>query len=264
MTDAIFLPQDGHFVPTKRAGSPWGDEVLHGGPPAGLLAGAIERFVDDAEMQVCRFTIDLFRPVPMAPLTVSTRTVRAGRRIHVVESTLRAEGVDVCRATGLLLRATTGSGIQPVGAISPPPGPDGIESSVLGAGVRSAGPRRQGFHTTAEIRRVPAMQEGGPAAAWISIPVLMVAGEAITPLVRAAATSDFVNAIGGINRPAEMGTINADTTLYLQRPPRGEWIALQVERSVEATGLGVSAALVFDVDGLVGRATQAVLANRMT
>lgn len=264
MTDAIFRTEDGRFVPTRRAGSPWGDDVLHGGPPAGLLARAIERFIDDPAMQVCRFTIDLFRPVPMAPLTVSTRTVRAGRRIHVVESTLQADGVDVCRATGLLLRVSADSGMQPSPAVAPPAGPEGIASASLGGGQRSAEPRREGFHTAAEVRPAPRTQEGGPATAWIRIPVPLIAGEELTPLVRTVATVDFVNAVGGAHWSGGLGTINVDTTLYLHRPSVGEWIALQAERAFEPTGLGVSAALVFDTNGLVGRATQAVLANRMT
>ena len=264
MTDAVYRPEEGRFVPTKKAGSPWGDDVQHGGPPAGLLARAIERFAGAPDMHVSRLTIDLFRPVPMAPVEVTARTVRAGRRIHVVEATLCADGVDVCRASGLLLRTTTEGGIRAGGAMASPPGPDGIDTSALGAGLRSPGPRREGFHTAVEFRRPPRTEETGPVVAWIRMPMPLVDGETVTPLVRIAATADFVNAIGSSGSSAGMGFINVDSTVYLHRPPAGEWIGMQVERSLEPDGVGVAAALLFDQHGLVGRATQAVLANRMT
>ena len=264
MTDAVYRPEEGRFVPTKKAGSPWGDDVQHGGPPAGLLARAIEQLAAAPDMHVSRLTIDLFRPVPMAPVAVTARTVRAGRRIHVVEATLQAGGVDVCRASGLLLRTTADGGSRAGGGVAPPPRPDGIETHVTGAEPRPPVPRREGFHTAVEFRRLPRTQETGPVVAWIRMPMPLVDGEEMTPLVRIAAIADFVNAIGSGSSPAGMGFINVDSTIYLHRPPTGEWIGMQVERSLEPDGVGVAAALLFDDHGLVGRATQAVLANRMT
>ncbi len=93
----------------------------------------------------------------------------------------------------------------------------------------------------------------------------MVAGEVMSPLVRLAATCDFVNAVASIGMAPRsgLGTINTDSTIYVHRLPVGEWIALQVERALEPTGIGVSDAVLFDREGVVGRATQAVLANQM-
>lgn len=228
MTEAVFRREDDRFLPTEQAGSPWGDSVLHGGPPAGLLAREIQRFAAAPEMQVVRLTIDLFRPVPMAPLALSARTARAGRRIHVVDATLSAGGIDVCRASGLLLH--TAETPIPEESMSAPRGPESIESSSLPGGARPRSEGRQGFHTAIEVR-------------WV------------------ATVSDFVNAMSGAPWAGGARFINTDSTIYLHRMPAGEWIGLQAERSVTPVGVGWASALLFDTKGLVGRATQALLAN---
>jgi hypothetical protein len=263
MTEAVFARDGARFVPTRKAGSPWGDDVQHGGPPAGLLARAIERFAASEEMRVVRLTVDLFRPVPMGPLEVTVHSVREGRRIHIVDAVIVAGGVEVSRASGLLLR-TSEVAILPSATALPPrrPGPaDRAPPAEPRLGDR---PRRQGFHTAAEMRRLP-RAESGAAATWIRVPEL-VDGERMTPLVRLASTCDFVNAVASMaGGPRDgVGFINTDSTVYVHRPPAGEWLCLQVERALEPDGLGVSDAIVFDEEGPVARATQAVLANRMT
>jgi hypothetical protein len=259
MVDAVFERDGDRCVPTKHAGSPWADDLLHGGPPAGLLARAVENLAATEEMRVARLTIDLFRPVPMKPLTVQARSVREGKRIHAVDAVVIADGIEVSRASGLLLRATELPGIRPGGTMLPP----SLGEADPDPPIRSFDmPRREGFHTASVIRRLP-RTETGPSIAWIRVPQL-IEGETMSPLVRLAATCDFVNAVGSMGSlPGGMGFINTDSTIYIHRLPIGEWICLQVERSVEPYGIGVSSAVLYDQDGSVGRAAQAVLANQM-
>lgn len=261
MTDAIFTEEAGTLLPSLLAGSPWGEGLLHGGPPAGLLARAVEQHVPDPEMQVVRLTIDLLRPVPAAPLEVSARTVREGKRIHVAEVSLVARGVEVARASALLLRRSEVQAAQEGAPAAMPAGPEGLATTPLGRGEGGAMPIRSGFHTTVEARWASSPEEPGPNAAWIRVPVPFVAGEPLSPLVRIAAISDFVNAIGSAPWRGGPGFINADITLALHRDPAGEWIGLQVERAVETTGLGVSRAVLYDARGPVGAALQCILAN---
>jgi len=263
MTEAIFIPEGTMFVPTKVAASPWAERFQHGGPPAGLLTRAIERHAPDPELQLARLTVDLFRPVPMAPLEVRAHTVREGKRIHVVEAGLFADGVEVARAVGLLLRTSDHPNVTAV-RLEPPPGPEGMSTGFGPSDLaRRSEPMREGFHTLCEFRRIPPSTESAAAAAWVRIPLPLVAGEAISPAVRVAATADFINAIGGGGRGAWFPTINTDSTVYLHRPAAGEWLCLLVERAIDPAGIGVSAAVIFDREGAIGRGAQAVLANEM-
>ncbi len=260
MTDAIFVADGERFVPTEKAGSPWGPGVLHGGPPAGLLARAIEQAMPSPEMMVVRLTVDLFRPVPKQPLEVRTRVVRAGRRIQVVEASLLSGGVEVSRASGLMLCR---SEVQlPPNALidgGPPPGPAGIATT--GLSVAAFPPQWTGFHTTIEVRSVSGAPGGGPSAAWIRIPCPLVAGEPMSPLVRIAATSDFGNGLSHIRAAGSMGFINADITLYVHRPAVGEWLCLDARSGAHTYGIGMIQTVIHDERGPIGLAVQGLLAN---
>src|SRR5882724_7790675 len=77
------------FVATELTRGPWDAAAQHGGPPS-ALAGHVVESRDGArtDMRVTRMTVDLMRPVPIAPLNVATRVVHAGRSVEVVEVVL--------------------------------------------------------------------------------------------------------------------------------------------------------------------------------
>lgn len=266
MAEAIYIRQGGLFAPTEAAASPWSSDLQHGGPPAGLLARTVEELAASSGMQVARLTVDLFRPVPLKPLEAVGRVVRTGKRIQAVDASLLSDGVEVCRASGLLLRplpadASASEGGNPYPTI---PGPEGIATGELQREGQRRVPRRPGFHTTIEVRWTTASDYPGPGAAWIRLPLPLVAGEEWTPVQRTAATCDFVNAFSNLGTRTGGNFINTDVTIYLHRPPAGEWIGMAVDRAVEPAGVGVAQALIYDERGAIGRAVQAILANEMT
>jgi acyl-CoA thioesterase len=268
---AIFIPDGDRFIPTDLARSPWGPHVLHGGPPAGLLARAIEQVNPDPALHIARMTIDLFRPVPTAPLHVTTQFVREGRRIAVIQASLFADDTEVSRASALLLRESEVE-LPDAHLPAPPslPGPDGIPTTGLSTMLTEGSPAAiasmpggTGFHTTIEVRRIGGgLATAGHGTAWIRIPVPFVAGEETSALVRMAATSDFGNALGHIRAGDGIGFINADITIYLHRMPVGEWICLDSQSAGQPHGIGLVESMVHDERGSVGRIVQALLANR--
>src|SRR3954468_23689904 len=101
----MFLPDGDVLVPTLAAQGPWDPTTAHGGPIAGLLAREVERAgPPDGHLRIARRTCDLFRPVPLQPLSVTHEVVRDGRQIRVVDASLWWEGKLVARAAGLLVR----------------------------------------------------------------------------------------------------------------------------------------------------------------
>jgi acyl-coenzyme A thioesterase PaaI-like protein len=264
MTRAIFEPRaDGTFVPTLHAQGPWADGLLHGGPVNGLLARALEQTALERGLDVVRITVDLFRPVPMRPLRVVTKPVRAGRRILVLDAWLLDTEVESARATGLLLRPEPEKA-PPLGEDRMPPPPDDLPTTTLGEGMKFEGPRREGFHTTAQARWALPPQESPRSTVWFHIPIPLVAGEKTSPLVQLAAVADFTNALTIRPGPRRASFINADTTIYLCRPPRHEWFCLDVDgRDLGPGGLGYAHCRLYDRDGLVGMAQQAVLPQEM-
>lgn len=258
MSESVFRRDGEQFVPTEAAGSPWSRETLHGGAACGLLVRAIEAAAPDASLSLARLTVDLFRPIPRAPLRVEVAPSRVGRRVHSVAASLYAGGVEVTRASALLLRRNeaeaSGADLGP-----PPPGPEGIVTTGL-VPERLAG-FPTGFHTTVECRWV---SRGGGArpCVWMRLPIPLVDGEQTTPLQHAAALSDFANALASLARREAglaAGYINADITLYLARAPAAGWIALASEHQSERSGVGFVDVGLHDANGRLGRVVQACL-----
>lgn len=274
--EALFRRDGERFLPGPSAASPWGTTVLHGGPVAGLLAYALERFHRhsgaDPALRPARLTIDLFRAVPAAALTVAVEPRRSGRRIVAWDLSLRDAQQEVARATALLLLPTD---LPATGSRPPKPaGPEGIATTGLHPDAAAAEAERaarelpnfaHGFHRTVEARWVQRDAEIGPPTVWLRVPLPVVAGEPLTPLQTVAATADFGNALANIARrhvdTSGIGFINTDISLHLYREPVGEWICLRADRRVDEQGIGLVDVSHFDATGFLGRSAQARLAN---
>src|SRR5262245_41637857 len=103
--EAVFRV-DGHGVLTsEHAGGPWAPGMQHGGAPSALVAWAAERIPSAQPMQVVRISVDLMRPVPVAPLTYDSEVVREGRKIQLCRISILSNGVEVVRATVLKVRS---------------------------------------------------------------------------------------------------------------------------------------------------------------
>jgi hypothetical protein len=123
-----------------------------------------------------------------------------------------------------------------------------------------------GFHRSVEVRL--SEDEFGPAV-WLTTPLDLVAGEATSSLVRAAMLSDLTFAMAGrtllrrrdLPEDAPVPLINADMTLYLERPPVGDWIAFRRGAVSNQRGIGLAEVQQLDRQGRYGRSLQAHIAN---
>jgi hypothetical protein len=255
--EAVFVRDGERFTATELGRGPWDANALHGGAPAALVATALERCDPQPELQLARITCELVRPVPLGELTVQARVTRPGRRVMLLESTIHDRaGTEVVRARALRVRPSE------VGA-SPPerppfPGPDaGQLTDFDNSGLTM-------FATDAlEIRFVQgAFRQVGRATAWFRLRHPIIGGEPITPLQRVAAAGDFGNGIANAVSWEDHVFINPDLTLYLEREPRGEWVALQSHTRVQAGSVGIAESVLWDLEGRIGRATQALLIAR--
>ncbi len=102
--EAIYKVEGATIQTSAFAGGPWDPGLQHGAAPSSLICWAVERLPSPAPMRVARLTVDLMRPVPVAPLTVETEILREGRKIQLVAVRLLADGKEVVRATALRIR----------------------------------------------------------------------------------------------------------------------------------------------------------------
>jgi len=259
--EVVFRREGALFHPTEQATGPWGSDRLHGGPVFGLLARAVEAEANDPALMVTRMTFDLFRPVPRVALEVRTEVIRRSARLCAMQAGLWSGNTECVRASALLLRAGE------VAAISKKPlGPEGLRTeSLMRASGGSDANWPPGYHTRVETRWV-LRSVTEPLAIWFRLPIPLVEGELPTPLQRAAALSDFANAVASIadreRNPRPVPFINVDATLYLQRQPAGEWFALREAAVAAGGGVSVAHVELFDERGLLGHVSQARLENR--
>jgi hypothetical protein len=261
--DAVFRRDGALFVPSVYASGPWAADRLHGGPVFGLLTRAVEQAAADPALIGARLTFDLFRAVPLEPLSVQAEVLRRSSRLCLVQAGLHAGGEEYARVTALLLRADDSE--SPIAAEDKPLGPDGLATETLMRTNVTPGAVRPGFHPRVETRWVP-RADHEPLAIWFRLPLPLVEGETPTPLQLSAALADFANAIAAIaGRGRDGGAgpyINVDATLYLSRLPRGEWIALKEGQSAFRGGMSVAQIRLFDTQGPFGDAQQCRLAQR--
>jgi len=237
------------------AGGPWDPKLQHGAAPSSLICWAVERLPTPAPMRVARLTVDLIRPVPVAPLTIETEVLREGRKIQLVAVRLLANGTEVVRATALRVRSLAQT--LPAEAASP--------ILDMKAPEQSHDPTENGLSNTQFLSglamkvakgsfRIP-----GPAAVWYCASRPIVDGAPISPLMRAAIAADFCNGTSAVLDFAHWTFINGDLTLSLAREPVGEWILLDAETWAGPDSIGIAAARLADRDGYFGRAVQSVL-----
>ena len=262
MPDALFIPDGDHFLPTELTRGGWSDLAQHGSPPSGLLAAAIEGVSTVAPMQVARFTIDLFRPVPLEPLRVETHVLRDGRRIQVVEAILRHGDLEVGRATALKIRTTEVElpDVEQEAWEQPPPPGAGNPIEDFWTFATNL-PR---FHRDAvEILSIDdSFTRFGPGLSWFRLKHPVIDGQETTPFVRLATLADMSNGNSQALDPEAYLYVNPDITLYAHRLPVGEWVGMRSAAHQHRSGIGLADTRVFDETGPLGRINQAQLLDR--
>jgi hypothetical protein len=244
------------FVPGVLTVGPWSPDAQHGGPVSALLAGAVESVPAPVPMQVVRLTVELLRPVPLLPLTVTTSVTRPGKKVQLVDASLTADGTEVARARGLRIRVAD---VDVPEQEASPPSP-GLPTPDSG---RDHGPRRTAFADALDLRFVKgSWDELGPVTLWSRLLVPVVDVETPSQLQRVVAAADFGN---GVSRIVDFDShvfINADLTVALSRLPAGDWIGFDVVTRLSGHGYGQAESLIFDAEGPVGRAIQSLFVDR--
>ena len=260
MTEALFVADGDRFKPTELTRGGWSDHTQHGSPPSGLLARAVDLVPTAVPMQVVRFTVDLFRPVPMEPLVTRTVVRRDGKRIQVVDSYLEADGVEVGRVSALKIRiADLPLEPLPLDWKGPPP-PADVPLFEWGDTFGEHGRLSRFHHDAVEIRSVDqSFAVPGPGLSWFRLLVPVIEGEEPSPFVKLATLADLSNGNSMSLDPQQWIFVNPDITLYAHRLPSGEWVGMRSVAAQWRTGIGMADTLVFDESGPLGRINQAQL-----
>ncbi|MGB8399418.1 thioesterase family protein [Bradyrhizobium sp.] len=255
--DAIFRVDGSRVVTSPDAAGPWDPRMQHGSAPAALVVWAAEAIPAPVPMQVARVTIDLMRPVPVAPLTIETEVQREGRKIQLCAVRLLSGGVVVVGATVLKIKAQAQALPPHVADLAVLlPGPD---QSVVEPADAAGSPFVKCMSLRAARGRfgVP-----GPGAIWFRIDRPLVEGSLVSQAMRAVVAADFSNGAGAALDFRQWTFINADLTVNLARQPVGAWILLDGESWIGPDGAGLAMARLADQRGYFGRAIQSLVIEK--
>ena len=256
--EAVYKLEDGVAHPSAFSAGPWDPGLQHGGAPTALIGAVVNDLPAASPMQIARMTIDLMRPIRVAPMNISTRIVRDGRQIQLVEALIEVGGKECVRASVLRTRVAAlplETSPLPTGVPAPDQCPP-AERGVIPVGAHT-------FGDMMEMRNARGDAWRGPSAVWFHMGAPLIAGRTLTPLMRALASADFCNGISATLKFDDWTFINGDLTVHLAREPVGEWILLDAETWLNADGRGLAIGKLGDERGYFGRAAQSlVIAKR--
>ncbi len=238
----------GRFRSTASAQGAWGHDQQHMAPISGLLTQAIEECAPRDDLMISRIAFDILGVITMGPVEVDARVIRPGRTIELVEAEMTVAGRVVVRATAWRLAISDTSAIAGTD-VPPMPGPD-KGSEWHGSDIWDGG-----FIRTLQFRVLPGWTPGR-GRVWLTSDTALVAGEKISPLARYLRLVDTANGIAVRADPATLLFPNTDLTVHLVRQPVGDWVGLDTTVTFGPDGVGLTASVLHDVAGPVGRAAQ--------
>ena len=223
------LQEDGvsvaHYQPTKHAQGAWNEHEQHMAPATGLLTAELNSFAPQPNTRIARVSLDILGLIPLDDFTITTRCIRPGKTIELIEAVMSSRGRDaiIARAWRLITQDTSGF----------------IESVRLVA---------------TEDRR------SGRGMVWITNDLDMVEGEATDDLVHLLGMVDTANGVVprlglGLSK-LEWMFPNTDLQIHMHRSPKGRWLGIEAVQQYGDDGIGLTSAVLHDVYGPFGRSEQ--------
>lgn len=261
--DAFFVPLGRNtagnevFATTGRTVSLWSPTMQHGAPPSALLARALERVGARDDVRLTRVVVELLGPVPIAEIEVRSWVERPGRNIELVVAELwehTGTGSDRAVARGTAWRMTGVDTSEVAYEADAPLKP--LSEAVPHVWT---GAWKSGYLDNVDIRALGDLGRSGPGQVWAQPTTGLVVGETMTQSERLFAVADIANGIGAKLDLDEWTFLNTDVTVHIFRIPEGEWIGVSAETSTGPNGVALSAGVLYDERGPVGRIAQTVL-----
>ena len=256
---SLFALRDGALIPSSHARGPWDPGALHGGAPAALITSTLERRAAADGLVIGRLGFEFLRPAPFAALELVETVLRDGRRVRELGAELSAEGRVICRASALCVTPVP-AGLPVASAEDSGAAMPGVDEAIGVVFTLDRTPEQDSFAASAmEMRWLDDPEAAGPARVWMRMRIPLLDGERATPLALAAGVADFGNGVSRVLPFEEYVFINADLSLHLHRPPRGEWVGIDARSLFAPGGAGLSESALRDVDGPFGRSFQTLV-----
>lgn len=242
-----------HYQPTQHAQGAWNENEQHMAPATGILTAELSQFVPQDNMRIARISLDILGLIPLDAFTITTRCIRPGKTIELIESVMSSRNRDciIARAWRLLTQDTSAiAGLEDKKAAHQPD-----ELPVWDDMKGWPGGFIKSVRLVAEADR-----RAGKGMVWITTEVDMIAGESTDDLVHLLGMVDTANGVVprlglGLSDAGWMFP-NTDLQIHMHRSPQGRWLGIEAVQQYGADGIGLTSAVLHDVHGPFGRSEQ--------
>ena len=259
MTSSFFEPDGTKFRATELTRGPWSNEHMHGGPPVALMVRQAEKAAGNDGMRIAQVAVRFVRQVPIAPLTVTTKIIKPGKRVRVFEVVLSVDGESLLRAEVERIRQKRVPLIIDDPVDEPLRAPEQsrpIDFPFFKTDV--------GYHTAIEMRAARGTFGHGALAAWLRPRHRLLPDEAWSPAQRVMLAADSGNGVScGVDWSRYL-FINPDLTVNLFGLPDGEWVGVDARTIAGRDGIGLAESVLHDKNGPIGRGTQTLYLDEVS
>lgn len=248
------------FASSHSTAGPWGPDSQHAGPPSALMVREVERTAGDDAKRIASVTVDILRPVPIAPIRVTTDLLRPGGKVEFWRAEMRAEDSLVMSAHLWRVRETPADvpSTPPLPVTQRPGTPASDDLNLPGAYV-------DGYISAMDWSfESGGFDRFGPARAWVRQRIPLVTGEPPTPWQRTVLAVDSGSGISMAHTPQRFPAINCDLAVRLHRELDGEWVGLDAATAMEPDAGALATTRLFDRTGTIGGAFQSLFVDRVT
>ncbi|WP_367108883.1 thioesterase family protein [uncultured Psychrobacter sp.] len=242
-----------HYQPTEHAQGAWNAHEQHMAPATGILAAELEQYLPQDNMRIARVSLDILGLIPLDDFTITTRCIRPGRTIELIESVMSSRGRDciIARAWRLMTQDTSA-----IAGLEDSPAQHNPENLPAWDEMKGwPGGYIKSLHLVADPNRRP-----GHGTVWLTNDLEMVADSPTADVVRLLGMVDTANGVVprlGLN-VSELGWVfpNTDLQIHMHRAPKGLWLGIEAVQQYGTDGIGLTSAILHDVHGPFGRSEQ--------
>ena len=225
-------------------------------PATGVMCAELEAFMPREDLRIGRVGLDILGLIPLQPFSISTKVLRPGKTIELIEATMVADGraCIVARAWRMQISDTRAIAGTEDRDIKRP------EELADWTGMKQwAG----GFIESMQFK-ADAEHRAGKGVVWMNNDLEMVEGQTTSSFVHLLGMVDTANGIVPRAKPGEWAFPNLDLHIDLLRLPQGKWLGLDTCQQYGSDGIGLTSSVLHDELGVFGRSEQILTLRPMS
>ncbi|WP_296405124.1 thioesterase family protein [Psychrobacter sp.] len=242
-----------YYKATKHAQGAWNENEQHMAPATGILTREIVNFHPHDRLRLARVSLDILGLIPLDDFTITTRYIRPGKTIELIEAVLNSGGRDSIIARAWRLCTGDTSSIA------------GLEDQVIDSHPDQLPSWEEmkgwpgGFIESIDLAATP-NRRPGKGLVWVTTDFEMVEGESTDDIVRILGLVDTANGVVPRKGPnlSKMNWMfpNTDLQIHMYRLPQGKWLGIEAVQQYGEDGIGLTSAILHDLQGPFGRSEQ--------